>query len=158
MNGALQVKNIGLLVVIFVAVGLVSGDLPGGAVEVDIKFGQFILDGNLLEFRLRWNFVAESHAVVENSKTKRHDTLGVFFFGQIESRLGIIIGNIAIFTPGEFDSFFVAFFLFADELEVICQRLFATNQKTELGGLDDRLVVFIDRIVNAPRGKGKMTT
>ena len=69
VDGILEAGDGGFFVIILVAIWLVSGDFPGGAVLVDVKFGQFVFDGDLTEFGLGWDFVAKSHGVIKNAKT-----------------------------------------------------------------------------------------
>ena len=119
MNGMVELVDEGLLVIVFVAVGLVGGDFPSEGIGVDFKFGEFFLDADLLKFGLGLNLIAEGDGVIKNTKTEGEDATGVFIFGEIENCLGVVVVDVSVFAPGHFDGFGVLDFAFADEFEVV---------------------------------------
>ena len=114
MDGVTEAMNKSGLIIIFVAVWLVGGDFPGNGVGVDIKLGEFVFDGDLTEFGLRWDFIAEADGIVKNTKSQGEDALGVFGFGEVESCFGVVVSDEAIFAPGELDGLGMFGFVLAD--------------------------------------------
>ena len=127
MNRFRQRIDGGFFVIVFVAVRLISGDFPGGSVKIDLKFGKFILDGDLREFGLRRDFITKSYAIIENSKAQSKNASGTALFRQVKSVLGVIVGNKAVFTPGELNGFGVFGAALANEPEILAEQTFAAD-------------------------------
>ena len=83
MDGASEVVDETFLVIVFVAVWLIGGNFPSGGIKVDIKFSEFVGDGDALEFRLRRDFVAESYSVIVDAKAERENATSVFGLGEV---------------------------------------------------------------------------
>ncbi len=146
-----QIVDKSFFVVIFVAVWLIGGNFPSSAVKVYIKLGKFILDGNLAELGLGWNFITESYGIVKYPDAESKNAPRVFVFGEIKSCFIIIIGNELIFAPLELDGFGMFGFLLANKFEIVAQGLFPGDKKTKSRRLDHDFVVFINRIINMAR-------
>ena len=84
VDGIGQFMDESLFVIIFVAVGLVSGNFPSDRIRVDLEFGQLLFNTDLLEFGLRLNFVTKSHSVVKNTEANSENAARVDVFGKVE--------------------------------------------------------------------------
>ena len=84
MYGAGDVVNGSFLVVIFVTIGLIGGDFPGGGIGADVEFSEFVFDADLLKFGLRGNLVAKGNGIVEDAKSEGKDAVRLLGFGEIE--------------------------------------------------------------------------
>ena len=71
MNRFTQIVDGRFFVIVFVTVWLVGGDFPGGRIEINVKFGQFIGNSDALEFGLSGYFVAKSNCIIINTKSQR---------------------------------------------------------------------------------------
>lgn len=85
MDGTSDIMDECFLIVIFVAIGLIGGNLPGGGIRADIKLGEFVFDADLLEFGLRGDFVAESDSVIKHSESDGEDAVRFFGFSKVKS-------------------------------------------------------------------------
>ena len=122
--------------------------MPSDSVEIDVELGDFVLDGDLAELGLRWNFVAKGYAAIKNPKTEGENPTWLFFLGEIKSSFVIIVRDETVFAPRQFDGFFVAMFLLANEFEILTKRVFAANEKSKPRRADESLVAAVDAITD----------
>lgn len=77
------------------------------------------MNGDLAEFGLRRDFVAKTDGVIKNPKPNGDDAFVVFVFGKVVGDFGVIIVNVVVFAPRQFDGLGVLFPLFANEFEIV---------------------------------------
>lgn len=121
VDGFFEGVNGGFFVVVFVAVGLVGGDLPSFGVEVDVEFGEFVFDFDAGESGLGREFITEGDAVVEGAETDSKEAFGAGSFGEVEGEFVVIVGDEMFFAPDGFPSFADGLFGGADDREVVAE-------------------------------------
>ena len=116
MDGARDFTDGMMVVVIFVAIGLKSGDAPGEAICVNGELSEFVGDDDIFGGILGGNFVTKSDAVVKNAKTNSDEAAGLGVFREIKSGFIIIIADGFFLAPQSVPCFIQTTRMGADQL------------------------------------------
>ena len=131
--------NRGLLVHLFIAVPFAAGYPPGRAFRRNVELRRLVGDAHRLEAGLRGQFVAKTHAVIEQAEPHIHQTCALHV-GLLEAdqQVIVIVGDEAPLAPGLFPAILAAAFFrpcngkAAHHVEAVGQ------DETQLGGRDQQ--------------------